>query len=213
VPRLAAGILRPPVASENPSTDPRRFPFRACGEDVTIYPGAKIVSPEVVSIGDSVIIDDFVFLMGGLETRIGSFVHLASFSSYLGGGTLDVDAFAGVSSGARIYTGTDDFHGGSLTGPTIPEEFREPVRSFVRIGKYAVIGANSVLLPGVTIGEGCTVGALSLVNRDCEPWTIYAGVPARAIKARRRDRIAEIEARLKSELYDSHGKYIPRSRR
>lgn len=196
-------MSRPEIASS----------LRACGEDVQIYPRAHIVSPEVVSIGDSVIIDDFVFLTGGVDTRIGSFVHLASFSSYLGGGRLVIEDYAGVSSGSRIYTGTDDFLGESLTGPTIPAEFRQPSRSFVHIGKYAVVGANCVVLPGVTIAEGCTVGALSLVNRDCEPWTIYAGVPARPIKARRRDRIEELETRLRKALYDREGRYIPSDRR
>jgi acetyltransferase-like isoleucine patch superfamily enzyme len=201
------------VASENPSTDPRRFPFRACGEDVTIYPGAKIVSPEVVTIGDSVIIDDFVFLVGGVETRIGSFVHLASFSSYLGRGRLEIGDFVSVSSGARVYTGIDDFSGESLVGPGVPEPFRRPVRSFLRVEKYALIGANSVVFPGVTLGEGCAIGALSLVNQDCEPWTIYGGVPAKPIKARRRDRIAELESELRRSLYDSAGRYVPRGRR
>ena len=190
-----------------------RLAFRARGEDVQIYPRAHIVSPEVISIGDAVVIDDFVFLTGGVETRIGSFVHLASFSSYLGGGELVIEDFAGVSSGARIYTGTDDFHGGSLTGPPVPEPFRKPVRAAVRIGKYAVVGANAVVLPGTTIGEGCTIGALSLVSRDCEPWTIYAGTPARPIKARRRDRIEELERELRARLYDADGRYVPRRRR
>ena len=191
----------------------KSLPFRACGEDVQIYPRAHVVSPETISIGDSVIIDDFVFLVGGVETRIGSFVHLASFSSYLGGGRLVVEDFAGISSGSRIYTGTDDFLGESLTGPTIPDALRRPVRSFVHVGKYAVVGANCVVLPGVTLGEGCTVGALSLVSRDCEPWTIYAGSPARPIKARRRDRIVELEGQLRRTHYDSDGRYIPRRRR
>jgi len=191
----------------------KRLPFRACGEDVQIYSRAHVVSPETISIGDSVIIDDFVFLVGGVETRIGSFAHLASFSSFLGGGRLGIGDFAGISSGSRIYTGTDDFLGESLTGPTIPDALRRPVRSFVEIGKYAVVGANCVVLPGVTIGEGCTIGALSLVSRDCEPWTIYAGSPARPIKARRRDRIRELEGELRRTHYDSAGRYIPRHRR
>lgn len=192
---------------------PRRFAFASVGEDVQIFSRAHIVSPEVISIGDSVIIDDFVFLTGGAETRIGSFVHLASFSSFLGGGRLWIEDHAGVSSGSRIYTGTDDFLGESLTGPTIPDELRHPIRSSVRIGRHAIVGANCVVLPGVTIGEGCTVGALSLVSRDCEPWTVYAGSPARPIKARRRDRIEELERRLRESLYDSGGRYIPRRRR
>lgn len=187
--------------------------FRARGEDVQIYSRAHVVSPETISIGDSVIIDDFVFLVGGVETRIGSFVHLASFSSFLGGGTLIVEDFAGISSGTRVYTGTDDFHGESLTGPTIPAEYRKPVRSFVHIGRYAVVGANAVVLPGVTIGEGCTIGALSLVNRDCEAWTIYAGSPARPVKARRRDEILRLERELRSCVYDSSDRYIPRRKR
>ncbi len=191
----------------------QKYAFSACGADVRIYPHARILSPETISIGDSVIIDDFVLLAGGAGTRIGSFVHLASFSSYLGGGSLVLEEYAGVSSGTRIYTGTDDFLGGSLTGPTIPPPWRQPERSFVRIGRFAVVGANCVVLPGVTIGEGCTVGALSLVNRDCEPWTVYAGTPARPIKARPRERVEELERELRQSLYDSEGRYIPSGRR
>jgi acetyltransferase-like isoleucine patch superfamily enzyme len=196
-----------------PDNQAKSLPLKACGEDVQIYPRARLVSPEAISIGDSVIIDDFVFLTGGKETRVGSFVHLASFSSFLGGGRLVIEDYAGVSSGTRVYTGTDDFLGDSLTGPTIPDGLRRPVRTFVHIGKYSVIGANCVVLPGVTIGEGCTVGALSLVNRDCEPWTIYAGTPARPIKTRRKDRIFELEAELRKVVYDARGRYIPRERR
>jgi acetyltransferase-like isoleucine patch superfamily enzyme len=198
------------VSGEDTGGEVRRLPFRACGEDVRIYSRAHIVSPEVVSIGDSVVIDDFVFLVGGLETRIGSFVHLASFSSYLGRGRLVIEDFVSVSSGTRIYTGIDDFSGESLVGPAVPEPYRRPTRSFVHIGKYALVGANSVVFPGVQLGEGCAVGALSLVNRDCEPWVIYGGVPARPIKERKRDRIEELERQLRSALYDREGRYIPR---
>ena len=190
----------------------KRLPLRACGEDVQIYPRAHVVSPETISIGDSVIIDDFVFLVGGVETRIGSFVHLASFSSYLGRGSLVIEDFVSVSSGARIYTGIDDFSGESLVGPGVPEPWRQPARTFARIGKFAVVGANAVVFPGVTLGEGCAVGALSLVNRDCEPWTIYGGVPARPIQARRKDRILELEADLRKHVYQG-GRYVPGARR
>ena len=156
----------------------KRLALRACGEDVQIYPRAHIVSPETVSIGDSVIIDDFV----------------------------------SVSSGARIYTGIDDFSGESLVGPGVPEPWRRPIRTFARIGKFAVVGANAVVFPGVTLGEGCAVGALSLVNRDCEPWTIYGGVPARPIKARRKDRLLELEADLRKHVFEG-GRYVPGARR
>ena len=48
--------------------------------------------------------------------------------------------------------------------------------------KDIVVGARSTVLQGVCIGEGVIIGAGSLVNRDCEPNCLYAGVPARLIK-------------------------------
>jgi len=187
--------------------------FKHVGQDVIIWPLAKIVSPEVISIGDSVIIDDFVFILGGKSTMIGSFVHIASFVSITGGGEFLIEDFAGVSSGSRIFTGNEDYFGDSLTNPTVPKPYRMPTRSFVHIKKHAIIGANTVILPGVSIGEGVAVGANSLIAKDCKPWTIYVGSPAKEIKARKRERILKLEAQLRSEIYDSNCKYIPRKMR
>ena len=44
------------------------------------------------------------------------------------------------------------------------------------------IGARATIMPGVTIGEGCIIASGSVVNKDCEPNGMYAGVPARRIK-------------------------------
>jgi galactoside O-acetyltransferase len=189
------------------------LPFAAIGADVTIWPLAKIVSPESITLGDSVIIDDFVFLVGGRSTRLGSFVHVASFVSVLGGGEFVMDDFAGVSSGTRVYTGNDDYSGACLTGPTVPAPYRVPERSFVHLGKHVVVGANSVILPGVSIGEGAIVGANSLVKKSCDPWTINVGTPARVVGQRPRERILELEAQLRQDLYTSAGRYIPRAER
>lgn len=180
---------------------------------MVVWPLAKIVSPEVIFIGDSVVIDDFVFLMGGKRTTIGSFVHIASFSSITGGGEFVMEEFAGLSAGVRVYTGNEDYLGDSLTNPAVPSPYRVPIRSFVRVKKHAIVGANTVILPGVTIGEGAVVGANSLLTKDCEAWTIYAGSPARPIRPRKRETIIELEGKLRKELYDVNGHYIPISRR
>lgn len=187
--------------------------LRSVGEDVTIWPLAKIVSPATISIGDSVIIDDFVFLAGGCGTRIGSFVHIAAHSLIAGGGELEMDDFAGLSGGVRLYTGNEDYSGGCLTNPAVPAPWRVPVRGKVVLGRHAIVGANAVILPGVELGEGCVVGANSMVARSCEPWTIYAGTPAKPIKPRPKGRILELEAELRRTLYDASGRYIPRSHR
>ncbi len=52
----------------------------------------------------------------------------------------------------------------------------------IKICKYARIGANVTITPGVTIGEGAVVAAGSLVNKDVPPYTLYGGVPAKLIK-------------------------------
>ena len=187
--------------------------LRSVGRDVVIWPRAHIVGAEHIAFGDSVIVDDFVFMMAGARHDFGSFVHLATGVSIVGGGELSAGDFVGISGGTRVYTGNDDYLGGSLTGPTIPPAFRTVERSSVRFGRHAIIGANSVVLPGVEIGEGAAVGALSLVNRDLEPWTVYVGQPARAVRERPRARIDELEAELRAALYDAEGRYIPAAAR
>lgn len=189
------------------------YPFRKIGEDVVIWPKAKIVSPEVISLGDSVLIDDFVLLMGGRDTSIGSFVHIASFTSISGGGALVMEDFSGLSSGVRIFTGNEDYDGGGLTNPTVPAPYRMPIRSFVHLRKHTLIGSNSVILPGVTINEGAAIGANSLVTRDCEPWTIYAGTPSRPLRPRKKEEILLMEKKLRADLYNSEGIYIPKYQR
>lgn len=182
-------------------------------KDVQIWSQARIISPEVITIGNSVIIDDFVLIMGGRSTAIGSFIHISSFTSITGGGDLVMADFSTLSSGVRVFTGTDDFLGGSLVNSAVPYPYRLPTRTFVHIQKHAVVGANSVILPGVTIGEGVAIGANSLVNKDCEPWTIYYGSPAKPMRSRPKAKILELEAQLRQDLYDRDGNYIPKSNR
>lgn len=52
-------------------------------------------------------------------------------------------------------------------------------------GNDVYIGARSTIMP-VTISEGCVIGAGSFVNKDCEPWGICVGSPARRIGERPR---------------------------
>jgi galactoside O-acetyltransferase len=189
------------------------LPLRAIGADVIIYGKARILVPEAIAIGDSVIIDDFVLLSGGEDTHLGSFIHIGAFTSCAGGGRLVMEDFAGLSGGVRVYTGNEDYLGGCLTNPAVPAPFRVPIRGAVHIGKHAIVGANSVILPGVTIGEGAVVGANALVTKDCAPWTIHVGSPVRPLRARPRERILAEEARLRAALYDSAGRYIPRDAR
>jgi galactoside O-acetyltransferase len=161
-----------------------------------IYPLAKIVQDGGnFDLGDHSQIDDFVFVNAGRGCRIGRFVHLAAFASVTGGGELTMEDFSGLSPGCRVLTASDDFTGPFLTNPTVPRELTHYVYGHVVIGRYAIVGANAVVFPGVEIGEGAAVAAGAVVRRDLPPWGIYAGEPLRKIGERDRQAIEE-KARL-----------------
>ena len=158
--------------------------LRHIGLKVRIYPLAKIVRPEMVSIGDCSMIDDFVFINGGAGTKIGKYVHVASFVSVIGGGVLEVGDYSVLACGARILTGTDTPHGGKRMTTALPENKRSIKRGYVRMGRDVFIGTNSVVHPNVTIGDGAVIGSCSLVTHDVEPWSINYGAPCKRVGTR-----------------------------
>ncbi len=107
--------------------------------------------------------------------KLGNYVHIACFTSITGGDTFIIEDFSAISQGCRILTGTDDFKGWGFGNSTIPEEYRNTTRAPIKIGKFCIIGANSVVLPGVKIGDGSVVGASSVVTKDLDPWGVYIG--------------------------------------
>jgi galactoside O-acetyltransferase len=79
-----------------------------------------------------------------------------------------------------------------MTNPTLPLEFTNVNHADVNIGRHAIIGSGSVVLPGVNIEDGVAVGALSLVTKNCEAFTIYSGSPLKRISSRHRN-LLELE--------------------
>lgn len=60
--------------------------------------------------------------------------------------------------------------GNRRAGPAVGEP--------IMVGSGVWIGARAIVLPGVTIGDGCVIAAGAVVTSDCEPHHLYAGVPA-----------------------------------
>lgn len=160
--------------------------LKRCGTDVTIYPLAKIVHPEVIEVGDHSEIDDYTFINGGRELIIGKYVHIAYFSSITGSGTAHIGDYACLASGARIFTSTNIHKGAWSMSTASPKSMQRNKIGHVEIVKFSFIGANSVVLPQVTVGEGAVIGALSLVTRDIEPWSINVGIPCKKIGDRQK---------------------------
>jgi len=162
--------------------------------NVKTFEYTKIIGIENINFGKYVIIDDFVLIYAKEQIKIGNHSHIASFTSISGGGEFVMEDFTAISSGCRIVTGTDDFKDGGFGNSTIANEYRNLTLGKITIGKFAIIGGNSVILPNVTIGEGASVGAGSIVTKDLEPWGIYVG--------NRR-----IGWRNKEEVFSNHEKF------
>lgn len=141
----------------------------------TIYPLARIIGMEHIRFGDPVIVDDFAFIYAKAPMQIGNHVHVAAFSSVIGVEAIELGDFVAVSHGARLLTASDDFKDWGFGNSTVPLEYRHVRSGPICIGRFCIVGANSVVLPGVTIGEGATVGACSVVTRDLDPWGVYIG--------------------------------------
>jgi galactoside O-acetyltransferase len=171
----------------------------SCGTDVLISRHSVIYRADRICVGNHVRIDDFVLLTGGdaTEVRIGDHVHIAAHAALYGGGGLVLEDFVGVSAQTAIYSITDDYSGEVLTNPTVPSRFTRVIRQRVVLRRHVVVGAGSIVLPGVTIGEGSATGAMTLVNRDLDPWGIYVGAPARLLRPRSRGLLAA-EAELRA---------------
>jgi galactoside O-acetyltransferase/dTDP-4-amino-4,6-dideoxygalactose transaminase len=103
--------------------------------------------------------------------------------------------FSGLAYYVQVFTQSDDYSGKTLTNPTVPTEFKNEYKAKISIGKHVIIGAGSVVFPGVILEEGCSVGALSLVRKSTTPWGIYVGNPAKRIKERSKE-LLELENKL-----------------
>lgn len=170
--------------------------FLSVGENVQLSDRASFYGVSRIALGNNIRIDDFCVISAGIGgVEIGNHVHIAVGATLIGAGKITLCDFVGVSSKASIYSSNDDYSGGVMTGPTVPVAFTNVRHADVYMGKHVLVGSGSIVLPGVTLEEGVAVGALSLINRDCKAFGIYAGNPARRIKERKRDLLV-LERRL-----------------
>ena len=129
---------------------------------IEAFPQSDVVGP-CISFGDNVQMNDYVHIGSVGSITIGNNVLMAS----------------------KIYI-TDHNHG-SYTElmsdhPLSIPEARRAVSKPVIIEDNVWIGESVCVLPGVTIGKGCVIGALSVVSKSIPPYSIAVGSPAVVIK-------------------------------
>ena len=129
---------------------------------------------------------------------ISSYVHISSGCKIIGGKESSVffGKFSTLSPNVVIAAGSDDYHSGIAT-PLVPEEFKGNVeRGNIKINEHCIVGSNSTILPDVNLRTGSVVGAQSLLNRNTEEWSVYAGSPAKKISERDKGKILSLQSKF-----------------
>lgn len=182
----------------------QKLGFLFIGQNVKISTKASFYGAERISIGSNSRIDDFCVLStgeGGIY--IGRNVHVSVMCTLIGKGRIELHDFSGISGRVSIYSSNDDYSGEYMTNPTVPEAFTNVDHRDVVLKKHVLIGAGSIVLPGVTISEGTVIGALSLVTKSLKSFGIYIGSPSLKRLKPRSQRLLELEKLyLESEQND-----------
>ena len=124
------------------------------GSGVHVYPGVKIWAPWNLELEDE--------------------CGIASGATLYCQGKITVGRQAVISQGAYLVTGTHDYTKAGFPLITTP----------IHVGDQAWIAAEAFVHPGVTIGEGCVIGARSVVTKNMPDWMVCAGHPCTPIKIR-----------------------------
>ena len=176
--------------------------FKYLGFNTTIYPTAKLIEPENLSIGDESIIADFCFIYAvGKGINIGNFCHITEHCIIQAGGLVNIGDFSALGPRTTILAASDDYEGNGLIGLKVLGNYRNTQFKDVIIGRHAHIGMGSIIMPGVTLGDGCSIGAGSLVTKSMPEWTICYGSPCKPIKAKPHEKQLRMEHLFLKEYY------------
>jgi acetyltransferase-like isoleucine patch superfamily enzyme len=153
---------------------------RRCGNGLIVESQVGFKHPETFEIGDACFIGAGAYIQGRFDGRcvIGKHVWIGP-GSYFDARDLILAEYVGWGPGAKVLGSTHT--GRPLDVPIVKTDLE--IRP-VRVGPWADIGTNAVLLPGVTVGRGAIVGAAAVVTEDVPPFAIVAGVPARFLRWR-----------------------------
>ena len=168
---------------------------RRCGDGLLVGSQVGFKHLETFEIGNAVFIGAGAYIQGRFDGRcvIGNNVWIGP-QAYFDARDLVLEDYVGWGPGAKVL-------GSAHTGvpADVPIVKTDLVIRPVRVGAWADIGTNAVLLPGVTVGKGAIVGAGAVVTEDVPPFAIVAGVPARFLRQRtdRQESPRAVEARRK----------------
>lgn len=140
----------------------RKFSYFGEGADFRL--GAYAVETGKISLGKNVVIRPGTMLFASPQSDVSI--------------QISIEENAMLGSGVHIYVSNHAFN--DVSRPII-QQGHQDIRPVI-IGKGAWIGANAIILPGVSIGENSVVGAGSVVTRSIPPHVVACGNPAKIVK-------------------------------
>ena len=150
-------------------------------KDIFIHKDAEFkIQP---TLGNHIAIDKGVYCT--VNANIGSYTHISPYVTIIGGSksSFSCQGVNNIMAGARLICGSDRFDDSGLFGALIPDDLkgRQIIKPII-MKRFSNIGTNSIILPGSILEEGVLVTAGSLFYGKSEPWTVYKGNPAIAVK-------------------------------
>ena len=176
----------------------KKSDFKKFGTNTFLSKTVEIRRSYLVSIGNNCAIDTGFYCT--TRASIGNYIHIGPYVTIIGGekSKIIINDFATVAAGVRFICASDMHTDQGLSGPTIPHKFRDKVvYSTIIVEKFANLATNSVVMPGVVIGEGSVVGPNSVITKNTIPWTVYVGNPSRPVKKRNKNKILEFSKSIK----------------
>jgi len=173
--------------------------LKSLGENVIIGKTVRIRYPELVEIGDNVIIDDFTYI--STQLKLHSNVHISSGCKIIGGkeSYVEMKEFSTLAPNVVLSAGSDDYSSGIAT-PMVPLKYKGNVKiGKIILNKHCIVGSGSVVLPDVEFDEGACLGALSLANKSLDEYCLYVGIPAKKIKKRNKEEILNLEKKMNND--------------
>ena len=160
--------------------------FSNVGEkNVFVSRYAKFYGTEYLSLANNVRIDDFCVISVGQPSTIGSWVHIGTSTSIHCPLGIDIEDFAGISPGSRIFGISNNFFDEFPMHPLLNSDLLSTSKSKITLRRFSQVGANSVVLPNSLLAEGAVLGSNSMLKATTDAWTIYAGAPAKKIGERK----------------------------
>jgi len=157
--------------------------IKKIGQNVVVESGVLIFHPENIEIGNNVYIGHNTFLKGYYKNvlKIGDNTWIGQNCFLHSGGGLIIGNNVGMGPCVKVLTHVHE----EPDHLEIPILFCEQIYKTVVIEDDCDIGIGAIILPGITIGRGCLIGAGSVVTKNVEPFSVVAGNPARLLRKRK----------------------------